>query len=1838
MGSDSTTGSNNKQHRVKNNSTPAASSRASSALNSNQSAGFSVRAPELDGAPRLAFGQQRLANANVVAGNSLYQIDSYSSALHSDLKVILKKLTKRDSTTRIRALDECTAFVGSHSIDDVKPFLHSWPNLYDKLALDADRRVREATARLFLALVKLLNKHLAPILKKIIGPWLIAQTDSSKDVMNLSKDAFETTFPNKLESVLHHCQACLLAYVRFNILEQTPEAMSDSRYTTPEDMVSKHVRVVSGSFYILATLIATLSNDKRSVAEIEYNSLFDHPKLWNCSSHDEPNIRFSCYQFIHACLETSPDIIESRLDLVSTTFLAKAFSEKVPWNHTQLWDTLIKLLQKFPITWKLASSKKPLADKLFVFLKNGAYGGVAPTYPCLVTLVQCIPESILAENAYEFFSHFFDSFWKGLGKVNQSFSATLISSYLDCLTSVLTRSKRIPFDNALDLIANAGFQPITHLFFPGRFPETRHKFKPEEVEPIVASFIVKIWTKNGISQSERICFKSKFMDLVVSGFCIDDGATNLDLETESTAMRTPTKADQDHDVFFSRLVSFLVTVNTLSRSEKELDTTAFHALFDTIVHSVTEHTLKYLTKDASSFSYNAFLAKLVSSFSSVLLSDGSASSGQIFKYMNSNAVAMITSNPSSESVLSILATATHLLEFYATSKTESFQEEIQNMWDQFMNAIFTVFDLKLRFKLLHALCIKVGNSGLSKKIETTCKNLDDLVVLTVSEGNPCRSPYAAELVASFLKVSPECSILSDNSIQTVIKTIKKTILTCSLLYLTVADKNAHSVSSQSMYQLLFSIKVLNSVVSPLPILKRQTAQHYFALVSPVVMAILDIGIFHPSTIAKFVWTPQLDADMDESTLINNIIETAKASWEGIMSIVTYTGGQMLRTALKLWMQRWLKSFSDPFHCGSPADFIFEIKTLLGLLSGKELMSVRLWTIEYALQSQSKWIEASLPFSIIDDRLAICDAMYHTLAVTKELTSDDTSMTTEKTAKDSVLYDHDGLCQYAKMILFLIGLIKDNMIESTTDSAWLWIELVRFSIISDDQFRLMGAYQGPKLWSTECAISPNHLTHEIRTLLSNEIKQSQMVLAEQAEEIECLLSSSLHTYDTSMLLVASIHCTFENKTNTLVSPIVRFGYARVFQEMCRLAFSKYLTEPDEYSVWVNILKTLLKSPKYFQCAIALGTALRSSLQSTKFFKKIVKEIMDAICKFDGRAVTDANCRDQVYCLIVSLNVLAVSHAVESQKSDVITVASAEKMLRTIRTWLNTNIPSAQDILKARSASTSLDNSISASHQTHTIPQNSRLDTCIQNHFYAVVTKLQLILIEVGSPGIVMTKFLVDMVHHRLEELAGYALSDEFLTFSDCVLLHSTLLLWHRIRDIASSTDIEWMEMVDIELSISRTCLKLLIAISEKSSQAEKEVDSELSSPMTEIQHLLCELISDLEYGKEYTISVIHPDSIYRMMFAQDTLAQCLAWRMMHQYTIQTVYARSVLIEMGTLKLALQNSETTEDGESHSKVDDEMYGDQLSSLLVAGLLKNVNATLHSHVSFGYLISWIIAFENFENATFQLKLGYMNQLRSLDVVPKLLEYCFYVLGVGVSGVMPFDLTAWDFQSYEIEGFELNSENSLQLLCAHVYWRAIHTVPSLVRIWWLECNNRQLSLGVESFTERYYSPKIVEMELKSAETYDTRDTEALGIRVSMWSCEVTASYTIEDAVLELVIQLPSSYPLRLAQVGSGKGGGRAAGINEARWRAWVLSVSAVMASQNGSIIDALTVFNKNISMHFKGIEDCAICYSVVSAIDRALPNKQCKTCKNQFHGSCLYKWFKSSGQNTCPLCRQPF
>ena len=203
-------------------------------------------------------------------------------------------------------------------------------------------------------------------------------------------------------------------------------------------------------------------------------------------------------------------------------------------------------------------------------------------------------------------------------------------------------------------------------------------------------------------------------------------------------------------------------------------------------------------------------------------------------------------------------------------------------------------------------------------------------------------------------------------------------------------------------------------------------------------------------------------------------------------------------------------------------------------------------------------------------------------------------------------------------------------------------------------------------------------------------------------------------------------------------------------------------------------------------------------------------------------------------------------------------------------------------------------------------------------------------------------------------------------------------------------------------------------------------------------------------------------------------------------------------------------------------------------------------------------------------------------------------------------------------MEGFECDEISGLSLLASHLYFRTLKQIPFLVRLWFSQCSNRKLVLAVESFTERYFSPVLIKAESKMLQETEIED---LKTKINQNGQDIVASFEFEGAELDIVIKLPPCFPLKMADVSGGTAGGRQAGISDARWRAWLLSVSAVMIGLNGTVADALQLFTKNVKLHFEGIEECAICYAVISPVDRSTPQKKCKTCKNVFHGSCLFK-----------------
>ena len=81
---------------------------------------------------------------------------------------------------------------------------------------------------------------------------------------------------------------------------------------------------------------------------------------------------------------------------------------------------------------------------------------------------------------------------------------------------------------------------------------------------------------------------------------------------------------------------------------------------------------------------------------------------------------------------------------------------------------------------------------------------------------------------------------------------------------------------------------------------------------------------------------------------------------------------------------------------------------------------------------------------------------------------------------------------------------------------------------------------------------------------------------------------------------------------------------------------------------------------------------------------------------------------------------------------------------------------------------------------------------------------------------------------------------------------------------------------------------------------------------------------------------------------------------------------------------------------------------------------------------------------------------------------------------------------------------------------------------------------------------------------------------------------------------------------------------------------LTGIVNTRNASIIEAFSLWCINISQYYKGIEECPICYCVVHPERKTLPRIKCSTCKNKYHRYCIARWMKTSGKNTCPMCRQ--
>lgn len=213
------------------------------------------------------------------------------------------------------------------------------------------------------------------------------------------------------------------------------------------------------------------------------------------------------------------------------------------------------------------------------------------------------------------------------------------------------------------------------------------------------------------------------------------------------------------------------------------------------------------------------------------------------------------------------------------------------------------------------------------------------------------------------------------------------------------------------------------------------------------------------------------------------------------------------------------------------------------------------------------------------------------------------------------------------------------------------------------------------------------------------------------------------------------------------------------------------------------------------------------------------------------------------------------------------------------------------------------------------------------------------------------------------------------------------------------------------------------------------------------------------------------------------------------------------------------------------------------------------------------------------------------------------------------------------------LRSANPFSKLCIYFYFIIIKTFPVGVRLWRTDEICRKISQKIDKFTIKYISPILLVHEMNNILKYDKK-TDGFSIKATKSTFEVVANYEKEELTLSIMIRLPDSYPLKPVEVECIQ----KAGVKESLLRKWLLSMTTLLLTQDGSILEAILLWKSNLDKHFEGVDVCPICYSLFHASNRSLPSLACKTCKNKFHSACMYKWIKISHKTDCPLCKTPF
>ncbi|KAI9274250.1 hypothetical protein BY458DRAFT_555169 [Sporodiniella umbellata] len=1640
------------QPRVKGNMKPASSSRAA------ELAGMSGNAFSLDNLGGFAQFAGSATN-NVIAQSSTPTLEIHDSLttqeLDPELVVIIKKISKRDTVTKVKALEELETYLKANN-QTTELVLNTWVGLYAKLVLEVDRRVRLSANQVHCLITVQVKKKLAPLLKNVIGPWLLSMHDQSRDIANLAKGSFETMFAvEKRIGVISFCQKEILDYLTDMLLYKTAETLSDARYVNKEEMMAKYARVVSSSFQILSYLISELPITEKMKNESEYNIILDSTTLWKkFAAHNNPLIRNSFYHFVKTLLLNWKDTFEDRLALICPNFFAAVFSEKEPFTHSEMWDALLLLTKNFPNSWIIIGRKKPSLPKLYSFLKSGLNGSVAIAYPSLIALLANLPQEM--RDTDNFYNDMFDSFWKGLstGFIEKSNFKLFYDAYIECIiyfTITLSKLNDQSSDQISNLLIQDKLWNAINTFFLG----SRDKELNEKIDPSAYKIVSKHLTVLSNIESTKDLSRSLWNQL-----------DQLFIQTVVDCNSVVSRDLFEMSSFSQKTSNFLVCLSQEPKKqvlEETVDGLARRLLCECLGSSIVH-------KDKSD-SLITLAGQLVKTYGATT-GDNASLAGAVKQLFSIYYLDKTPAKPLTSLIVSIIVRMND-------------KKEASLLWKDFLDLLCTLCEQS------ETIASEVVFLALEQIKEENATDFDfcdeklDLTIQGISEslntdqaGSSLENAVCSSLIHSF-----SYHVLSNCAIDVILLQLR--------LYLKNFNQGVHSVPA------------LTSTVSTLNIMEKLMKDDRSIKALPTKDSFVDI----PSQLLDAIFTSQKSYshydDTEEAALYQSIQSKSAIVWESISATILSDHSELAFAMVK----QLKKSILDIGCMSSPSDSVQRVEKLLS--SRFFTKEARIEAFQILIGTKEEWDHLLEPFSSHTTDYLTLSVVDPYVALSVEYLTDD-----EGELMPTV-YDVYGLSSLGRLALFwgeylcnpkLLELVFDNK-----KNDWLLYQLMAINVACG---------QGLSVPNT-CRIWEKKATEGIRVFVKhiNDLFSNWM----------CFVARSDCHSQFNEKLISSIYsqqqCSFQSRLISFAKDLVLSSKNLVLcANITQMLFSQLLVLNDwpvpEVQKWLPLLKAEATELDLLIKASILR-ALKQALRNTDAYRSYQSDLCSklssasSLLSFDYTSTSEDKKSKQYWSLLGLLN----ASSLKSEAFD---------------------IPRQRVMHLIQSTRQLLQNSFDLSSSEHKARVQAQLASLLKNLAQSVPD-------ETGGHW-----------DYFLKSCFTWTAYTDVNQPDELLVSYSALDLYQTLIDLSQDNDVLY-ETVKAHLP---SYGKLLLE------QAAKEYGK---GGVCKVRTLYQQVLSNL-LGHISDKTLLETDrfsDLCQLIITPNEQLQKCSYSLLKKMVAQKVEDLSVRLEF---------TETSEE-ETHIKFDTDLMAHIMSPPDLSEW-QNVELDGQHHEMFGYLLAWMLILDHFNDITFKLKQEYTAELKEKEAFGCLMPVLCSILNVGQRGAQkPFDLTHWNIMEYDYQGFNGRYEVSFYVLASHLYYRSLRSIPSLARVWWIDCKNRQLTLAVESYTEKHFSQPIINEELEMVNRPDIKsqleenEENEFTIKTLKAASEVTAKYVVDEQDMQIAIKLPSNYPLRQIEVE----GVQKVGVNDKQWRGWMFSITAVIGSQNGNIVDALTVFKRN-------------------------------------------------------------